>query len=67
MKNLKKNGRNDDNKTVKYNVLKTYRSAAVCYIIEYSTHWLGSWVGLRIDLDALEWRKISYLCWELNH
>jgi hypothetical protein len=36
--NLKKNGRNDDNKTVQYNVLKTYRSVAVCNNIEYSTH-----------------------------
>jgi hypothetical protein len=36
--NLKKNGRNDDNKTVQYNVLKIYRPKAVCNVIEYSTH-----------------------------
>jgi len=38
MTNLKKNGRNDDNKTVQHNVLQTHRSAAVCNITEYSTH-----------------------------
>jgi hypothetical protein len=21
------------------------------------THWIGSWIGLRTDLDAVEWRK----------
>ena len=38
MTDLKKNGRNNDNKTVQYNVLKTYRPAAVRNTIEYSTH-----------------------------
>jgi hypothetical protein len=41
-----KNGRNDD-KTVQHNVLQTYRSAAVCNITEYSTHWYRRLGGLK--------------------
>jgi hypothetical protein len=30
------------------------------------THWIESLVGPRAGLDAVEKRKISYSCWELN-
>jgi len=30
------------------------------------THWIGSWVGLRADLDAVVKRKITILCWSSN-
>jgi hypothetical protein len=26
------------------------------------THWLGGWVGFRLDLGALEKRQVAYLC-----
>jgi hypothetical protein len=30
------------------------------------THWMGGWVGPRVDLDAVEKRKISYPYRESN-
>jgi hypothetical protein len=30
------------------------------------TYWIGSWVRPRAGLDAVEYRKISYPCWESN-
>jgi hypothetical protein len=31
-----------------------------------STHWTGGWEGSRVGMDALEKRKTSRPCWELN-
>jgi hypothetical protein len=28
--------------------------------------WIGGWVGLRADLNAGEYRKLSCSCWESN-
>jgi hypothetical protein len=30
------------------------------------THWIGGWVSLREGSNAVEKRKIPFLCWELN-
>jgi hypothetical protein len=29
-----------------------------------STHWIGGWAGTRVSLDAVEYIKIVYLCWD---
>jgi hypothetical protein len=32
----------------------------------HGTHYVGGWVGPIAGLDAVEWRKISWPCWESN-
>jgi hypothetical protein len=29
-------------------------------------HWIGDWAALSADLDAVEKRKITMICWESN-
>jgi hypothetical protein len=33
----------------------------------FGSHWIGGRAGSRVELDALEKRKISYPCRKLNH
>jgi hypothetical protein len=35
-----------------------------CQFISEGDCFMGGWVGFRDDLDAIEKRKISCLCWE---
>jgi hypothetical protein len=31
-----------------------------------STHWIRGWAGLKTGMDAVDKRKISFLCWHSN-